>query len=52
MPLTVSSGYRGLFADFSDYFQREMRATGDTGLQQEADILNKLAGQGGWWRRG
>ncbi|MGC9366292.1 MAG: vWA domain-containing protein [bacterium] len=42
MPLTVSSHYQELFEDFYDYFQVEMEALGDTTLQQELDILDKL----------
>jgi Ca-activated chloride channel family protein len=46
LPLTISSPYRSLFGDFSDYFAEEMDEIGDDSLDQELDILNKLSGQG------
>jgi Ca-activated chloride channel homolog len=42
MSLTVSEGYRMLFKDFGDYFQKESRALGDKDLQKEQSILDKL----------
>jgi Ca-activated chloride channel family protein len=44
LPLTVSSQYRSLFDDFSDYFADEMDEIGDTTLGQELDILESLSG--------
>jgi Ca-activated chloride channel family protein len=44
MPLRVSEPYRELFSQFKDYFQREMQAVGDSNLQQEQVILQKLSG--------
>ncbi|WP_435319868.1 vWA domain-containing protein [Haloarchaeobius sp. TZWSO28] len=44
-PLTVSPAYRQRFATFSDYFESEMTALGDDALQQELDVLRKLAGE-------
>ncbi|MCT9094787.1 VWA domain-containing protein [Haloarchaeobius sp. HME9146] len=44
-PLTVSTEYRQRFATFSDYFETEMTALGDDALQQELDVLRKLAGE-------
>jgi Ca-activated chloride channel family protein len=43
LPLTVSGSYQRVFRSFSQYFANEMRAIGDYTLEQELDILNKLA---------
>ncbi len=45
LPLTVSEPYRRIFRDFSQYFEKEMRAIGDYALDQEIEILNKLGSQ-------
>ena len=42
-PLRVSKHYRGLFADFKDYFEQEMKELGDDTLKQEADVLGLLS---------
>jgi hypothetical protein len=42
MPLQVAEPYRKLFGEFADYFDGEMQATGDSNLQQEQLILEKL----------
>ncbi len=42
MPLQVAEPYRKLFGEFADYFEGEMQATGDSNLQQEQLILEKL----------
>jgi Ca-activated chloride channel homolog len=42
-PLSVSAGYKQLFARFADYFAGEMRAIGDNDLQQELTILDTLS---------
>ena len=47
MPLQVSEPYKELFKKFEDYFKGEMQAIGDSDLQQEQVILNKLSGFGG-----
>ncbi|WP_435365205.1 vWA domain-containing protein [Haloarchaeobius sp. DYHT-AS-18] len=44
-PLTVSPTYRQRFTTFSDHFESEMTALGDDALQQELDVLRKLAGE-------
>jgi len=44
LPLMVSSQYRSLFYDFSDYFADEMDEIGDSTLGQELDILEELSG--------
>jgi Ca-activated chloride channel family protein len=44
LPLTVSSPYRSLFRDFSNYFAGEMDEIGDNTLGQELDILQQLGG--------
>lgn len=41
-PLHVEDGYKNVFSTFSNYFSSEMQAIGDTDLQQELDVLNKL----------
>lgn len=41
-PLHVEDSYRTFFSTFSNYFSSEMQAIGDTELQQELDVLNKL----------
>jgi Ca-activated chloride channel family protein len=46
LPLMVSSPYRSLFRDFSDYFADEMDQIGDDTLRQELDILQELGGYG------
>ena len=43
VPLSVSSEYRELFADFASYFESEMNAMGDDTMRQELDILDKLS---------
>jgi Ca-activated chloride channel family protein len=48
LPLMVSSPYRSLFRDFSDYFADEMDEIGDNTLQQELDILEELSGYGSY----
>jgi Ca-activated chloride channel homolog len=45
LPLTVSSPYRSLFRDFSEYFNDEMDEIGDDTLDQELDILDELGGR-------
>ncbi len=47
-PLRVSSHYSRLFTDFADYFEDEMDAIGDKSLDQELNILEKLAKNGGY----
>jgi len=44
LPLTVSGPYPELFGKFSDYFQSEAQVLGDSTLQQEVAILEKLQG--------
>jgi Ca-activated chloride channel homolog len=44
LPLTISTSYQRIFRNFSRYFEQEMQAIGDYDLQQELDILNRLAG--------
>jgi Ca-activated chloride channel family protein len=44
LPLTVSEPYPELFGKFSDYFQSEAQVLGDSTLQQEVAILEKLQG--------
>ena len=43
IPLRVSEPYKGLFKEFSVYFEEEMNAIGDNTLGQEVDILNTLS---------
>lgn len=40
--LRVSEQYKNAFSEFANYFSSEMQAIGDTELQQELDLLNKL----------
>ncbi len=47
MPLQVSEPYKDLFKKFEDYFKGEMQAIGDSDLQQELVILNRLGGYEG-----
>jgi Ca-activated chloride channel family protein len=47
LPLAVSDPYPELFGRFSDYFQMESQAIGDSTLEQEDGILKKLVGFGG-----
>lgn len=42
-PLQVSEHYEELFEEFADYFEEEMDAIGDESLEQELDLLEKLA---------
>ncbi|MFT4963768.1 MAG: Ca-activated chloride channel family protein, partial [Halobacteriales archaeon] len=42
-PLTVSETYRERFEQFAGYFESEMEALGDETLEQELEILRKLA---------
>jgi Ca-activated chloride channel family protein len=42
LPLTVSEPYRLLFSEFMDWFKKESQAVGDSTLQQEEKILEKL----------
>ena len=42
-PLTVPTGTQGIFEKFKNYFGEEMEAIGDSTLNQEFDILEKLA---------
>lgn len=42
MSLRVNSAYKKLFGLFSTYFTGEMKALGDSDLQQEVDLLDKL----------
>ena len=44
LPLTVSRQYSSLLEEFSDYFADEMDEIGDSTLEQELDILQKLSG--------
>jgi Ca-activated chloride channel family protein len=44
LPLMVSSPYRSLFNDFSQYFSDEMDKIGDSTLGQELDTLQSLSG--------
>jgi len=44
LPLTVSSPYRSLFHDFSQYFSDEINEIGDNTLLQELQILRQLGG--------
>ena len=44
----MSSPYRSLFRDFSDYFADEMDEIGDDTLDQELDILEELGGYGSY----
>lgn len=41
--LFVSPKYRTLFEEFATYFEAEMKAIGDESLQQELDVLQRLA---------
>jgi Ca-activated chloride channel homolog len=43
VPLSVSSEYRELFADFAGYFESEMNALGDETMSLELDLLEKLS---------
>lgn len=45
--LVVSARYRDRIEDFADHFEREMAAIGDDRLQQELDVLRKLAAHDG-----
>jgi hypothetical protein len=42
MPLTVSSQYRSLFREFAEYFADEADQIGDSDLDRELDILERL----------
>lgn len=42
-PLSVDSHYRGVMADFAEYFRSEMAEIGDDSLKQELETLEKLA---------
>jgi Ca-activated chloride channel family protein len=44
LPLMVSSPYRSLFDDFSEYFSDEINEIGDNTLLQELQILRQLGG--------
>jgi len=44
LPLMVSSPYRSLFRDFSEYFSDEIYEIGDNTLLQELQILRQLGG--------
>jgi Ca-activated chloride channel family protein len=44
LPLMVSSPYRSLFRDFSEYFSDEINEIGDNTLLQELQILRQLGG--------
>lgn len=46
MPLAVQPYYQKLFAQFKEYFQEEMAEIGDKNLEQEVEILGKLANYG------
>ena len=48
LPLMVSSPYRSLFDDFSEYFSDEMDEIGDDTLDQELDILHDLSSYGSY----
>jgi Ca-activated chloride channel family protein len=41
--LVVSPRYRDRIGEFADHFEREMAAIGDDALEQELDVLRKLA---------
>jgi len=43
MPLAVSREYRVRFAEFADYFEREMRLVRDNDLARELAVLESLA---------
>lgn len=43
IPLQVSTHYQNLFSEFSTYFESERDAIGDSDLDQELIILNKLS---------
>ena len=45
--LTVSAPYRDRFGTFADHLEAEMNALGDDALQQELDVLETLANDGG-----
>ena len=45
-PLQVSDHYKGLIAEFRDHFDEQAAAIGDWTLQQELEVLDKLAGYG------
>jgi Ca-activated chloride channel family protein len=48
LPLMVSSPYRSLLRDFSDYFADEMDEIGDNTLKQELAILHQLGSYGSY----
>ena len=43
IPLRVSTHYQHLFSHFSTYFENEMNSIGDSDLDQELTILDKLS---------
>lgn len=43
VPLSVSTHYKKVFTDFAEYFAGEMKAIGDNTLEQELNLLKKLA---------
>ena len=47
LPLVVSEPYSQLFGRFSDYFQMESQAVGDSTLEKEEAIIKKLEGFAG-----
>ena len=47
LPLVVSEPYPQLFGRFSDYFQMESQAVGDSTLEKEEAIIKKLEGFAG-----
>jgi len=42
MPLRVSSQYKELFSEFKTYFKNEMNSIGDSSLDKEVSVLDKL----------
>jgi Ca-activated chloride channel family protein len=46
LPLVISPSYATVFRSFSRYFEDEMWAIGDETMEQEVDILDKLAMMG------
>jgi len=42
IPLRVSDAYKKLFGDFKTHFSAEMKALGDTTLEKEVKVLDKL----------
>ncbi len=46
VPLLVSEGYRALFVEFREYFEKEMGEIGDETLRQELEILDQLMNYG------